>query len=292
MHDPTNPAEEEPITEWEELVEVGQYPTLQKAQEHGLVILAMREPCWVAEEPSGAGYSLHAVPEAVPSITRELDAYANEQQLPKAATHLQAGVLRHPTGWEVYGLWAFCLIGVFLLQNADPTLADRAASSSTGLIGHREWWRPFTALFLHGDLPHLVGNLLSGLFFGTLVAKSIGPWRGWALILACGTLGNSGVFRFPRGINCRVWSPGHSNRHRICDDAEIQNRPAMGQGHRAIGGGHHSVRLAGWRSGRWEYRCLRPRVRLWIRTHRRPRGCQTQHGHCGCIDCRKREGGT
>ena len=191
MHDPTKPTEEIPDTEWEELVEVGRYPTLPQAQEHGLVILAMREPCWVAEEPSGSGYSLHAVPEAVPSITRELDAYAHEQQLPKTATHLQAGVLRHPAGWEVYGLWAICLIGVFLLQNADPTLADRAASSSTGLIGNREWWRPFTALFLHGDLPHLVGNLLSGLFFGTLVAKSIGPWRGWALILACGTLGNS-----------------------------------------------------------------------------------------------------
>ena len=39
-------------------------------------------------------------------------------------------------------------------------------------------------------MPHLIGNLLSGLFFGTLVARSVGPWRGWALILACGTIGN------------------------------------------------------------------------------------------------------
>jgi membrane associated rhomboid family serine protease len=80
---------------------------------------------------------------------------------------------------------------MFLLQNADPTLVDRAASSSRGLIGDHEWWRPFTALFLHGDFPHLAGNLLSGLFFGTLVARSIGPWLGWALILACGVIGNS-----------------------------------------------------------------------------------------------------
>ena len=33
--------------------------------------------------------------------------------------------------------------------------------------------------------------LLSGLFFGTLVSRSIGPWRGWALILVCGTIGNT-----------------------------------------------------------------------------------------------------
>ena len=43
---------------------------------------------------------------------------------------------------------------------------------------------------MHADPPHLIGNLLSGLFFGTLVARMIGPWRGWALILACGVLGN------------------------------------------------------------------------------------------------------
>jgi rhomboid protease GluP len=191
MHDPSTPSDEEPDSEWDHLVEVGQYPTLQQAQEHGLVILAMREPCWVAEVPSGNGFSLHAVPEAVPGITRELHAYLHEQQSPRIAPDVEPSVFRHPAGWEVYAVWAVCLIGMFLLQNADPSLVDRAASSSTGLIGNHEWWRPFTALFLHGDLPHLVGNLLSGLFFGTLVAKMVGPWRGWAMILACGTLGNS-----------------------------------------------------------------------------------------------------
>jgi membrane associated rhomboid family serine protease len=67
---------------------------------------------------------------------------------------------------------------------------DIAASSSKGLLERHEWWRPFTALFLHADVPHLLGNLLSGMFFGTMVARTIGPWRGWALILACGTAGN------------------------------------------------------------------------------------------------------
>jgi membrane associated rhomboid family serine protease len=183
--------DEHTSTQWEELVEVGKYPTLDQAHEHGLVILAMREPCWVAEkEPSGE-YSLHAVPEAAPVISRELNAYDSEQQKPAPPPFADREIFRYPAGWEVYGIWLISLIGMFLLQNADPTLVDRAASSSRGLIGNHEWWRPFTALFLHGDVPHLAGNLLSGLFFGTLVARSIGPWRGWALILACGTIGNS-----------------------------------------------------------------------------------------------------
>ena len=82
------------------------------------------------------------------------------------------------------------LMAVFYWQNQDPSLARRAASSSIGLFGQGEWWRPFTALFLHADLGHLVGNLLSGLVFATLVSRLTGPLLGWAMILACGTVGN------------------------------------------------------------------------------------------------------
>ena len=43
---------------------------------------------------------------------------------------------------------------------------------------------------MHADAPHLVGNIVSGGIFGTLLARLIRPWRAWVLILACGTLGN------------------------------------------------------------------------------------------------------
>lgn len=188
---PMSDTDENASTQWEELVEVGKYPTLAQAHEHGLVILAMREACWVAEaEPSGE-FTLHAEPESAPEITRELTAYESEQQTPAPLPGLDTEIFHYKPGWGAYGLWSFSLIAIFLLQMANPSLVGLAASSSTGLIGHHEWWRPFTALFFHADVPHLVGNLLSGLFFGTLVARSIGPWRGWALILACGTIGNS-----------------------------------------------------------------------------------------------------
>ncbi|MEN9975239.1 MAG: hypothetical protein RLZZ282_1245, partial [Verrucomicrobiota bacterium] len=78
-----------------------------------------------------------------------------------------------------------------LWQSEHPAFVAWGASSSTGFIGAHQWWRPFTALFLHADFGHLIGNLLSGLLFGTLVARSIGPLRAWGLILVCGTLGNA-----------------------------------------------------------------------------------------------------
>jgi membrane associated rhomboid family serine protease len=174
----------------ENLAEVGKYPTLEEAHEHGLVILAMREPCLIAETETPGLYSLQAEPAAAPQIASELHAYESEKEIPRPALP-ERELFRFSAGWEVYGIWMLALIGCFLWQQGHPSFADRAASSSIGLIGHGEWWRPFTALFLHADIPHLIGNLLSSLFFGTLVARSIGPWRGWALILGCGTLGNA-----------------------------------------------------------------------------------------------------
>lgn len=174
----------------EELAEIGKYPTLDEAHEHGLVILAMREPCLIAETDIPGQYSLQAEPAAARQIAGELQAYESEKEAPHPSPP-EYGVFRFSAGWQVYGIWMLTLVTVFFWQHADPGLAGRAASSSVGLIAGGEWWRPFTALFLHADFPHLIGNLLSGLFFGTLVARSIGPWRGWGLILACGTAGNA-----------------------------------------------------------------------------------------------------
>lgn len=173
-----------------DLTEVGQYPTLEQAHEHGLVILAMREPCLIEETGIPGQYSLQAEPAAAPLIASELHAYESEKETSRSAPP-EPELFLHRAGWDVYGIWALAVIGAFLWQQSAPSVVERAASSSIGLISHGEWWRPFTALFLHADGPHLLGNLLSGLVFGTLVARSIGAWRGWALVLACGTLGNA-----------------------------------------------------------------------------------------------------
>ncbi len=183
--------DEHTSTEWENLVEIGNYPTLAEAHEHGLVILAMRQPCWVANAEDSGGYTLHAEAGAAPAISRELIEYDEEQANPPPSPGTDSEVFHFPAGWGVYGIWALVLILTYLSQGTTPWLMDHGSSSSIELIGNHEWWRPFTALFLHADPPHLIGNLLSGMLFGTLVSRSIGPLRGWALILACGTVGNA-----------------------------------------------------------------------------------------------------
>lgn len=47
-----------------------------------------------------------------------------------------------------------------------------------------------TALFLHADWAHLIGNLLFLLIFGASAERAMGPWRFLALFLAGGAVAN------------------------------------------------------------------------------------------------------
>jgi membrane associated rhomboid family serine protease len=53
-----------------------------------------------------------------------------------------------------------------------------------------EWWRALTALTLHVDQEHLLGNLLFGAVAGIAVSRLLGPGVAWAAILAAAALAN------------------------------------------------------------------------------------------------------
>lgn len=57
-------------------------------------------------------------------------------------------------------------------------------------IADGEWWRAITALSLHADLQHLLGNIVFGSVFGVILAQSIGVGPAWLTVLASGALGN------------------------------------------------------------------------------------------------------
>ena len=53
-----------------------------------------------------------------------------------------------------------------------------------------EWWRAVTALTLHLDQEHLLGNLLFGVLAGMAAARLLGDGVAWASILAAAALAN------------------------------------------------------------------------------------------------------
>jgi membrane associated rhomboid family serine protease len=63
-------------------------------------------------------------------------------------------------------------------------------NADAGAILDGQWWRAVTALTLHADGLHLLGNLLIGGFFIDRLNREVGIGRGWALVLLSGTLGN------------------------------------------------------------------------------------------------------
>ena len=52
------------------------------------------------------------------------------------------------------------------------------------LVRAGEWWRSITALTMHSDLRHLVGNLVFGAFFGFFAGRLLGSGVAWATIIA------------------------------------------------------------------------------------------------------------
>lgn len=72
--------------------------------------------------------------------------------------------------------------------DGDPLFEAGALDAARVCAG--EWWRAVTALWLHADAVHLLGNAAAALVFGTALTQLVGAGPAWALVLLSGTLGN------------------------------------------------------------------------------------------------------
>ena len=77
-----------------------------------------------------------------------------------------------------------------------------AGSAKANLMLGGEWWRAVTALSLHADGAHVLGNALVGGAFLFLATRRLGPGLAWSLTLAAGALGNL--------VNAWVMGPTHN----------------------------------------------------------------------------------
>lgn len=163
---------------------VGRWSSLAEADERALVVLAMNRDCRVRAEPEG--YVLEVETDDAGPIERELALYEEEASQPQPLPE----AVGHSPGLEVAMLWVLALGFVFYRQMVDPGITDRFMNSTVDVLQQGEWWRPLTALFLHADAEHLMGNIMIGGFFCLMVATAFGRWKGWGLILFSGYLGN------------------------------------------------------------------------------------------------------
>jgi membrane associated rhomboid family serine protease len=97
-----------------------------------------------------------------------------------------------PFPWNAAALLALALLGFFAETGPREGGSDwfaRGAAEAARIRGG-EWWRATTALTLHADAGHLLGNLLAGTLFGGTLAQRFGGGIALALLVAAGTFGN------------------------------------------------------------------------------------------------------
>ncbi len=185
VSDVSSEAANEPLPEG--LAEVGVYPTHGEGLEHGLVVLAMGEPCWLV--PTGGGHGLFVEAGIAEAVVEQLAQFDRESAHwpPKPAAVKRTAPTPAPVSPLV---WALAVCGVFWAQDRRPALTEGWAMDAGAVFDGGEGWRTFTALFLHADLGHLVSNLASGIFVFSVVVSMWGEVRGWLLLAVAATGGN------------------------------------------------------------------------------------------------------
>jgi rhomboid protease GluP len=179
-----------------EIAEAGLYPTEPDGFAHGLVVLAMGRSFWLV--PADSSFRLLVEAPVLPAVREQLAKYDRESAgwPPRA---LDEGPAAPPDVLPAVG-WALVVLAVFIGQVEAPGKFEASgALDGQALFDHGEWWRPFTALFLHADGAHVLSNVLFGLFAFTAVSTTLGRLRGWTLLLLASVLGNcvSAAVHFP-----------------------------------------------------------------------------------------------
>jgi|YelNatPaOPRAMG01_1025707.scaffolds.fasta_scaffold05520_9 membrane associated rhomboid family serine protease len=100
--------------------------------------------------------------------------------------------------WRSLG-WFMWLIALFALCEGPLPQLRAAGLMDNRLVDQGQWWRLFTAVTLHGNLPHLASNVSIGILLLGLAMGSLGS--GWGLLGAflAGGLGNLTGWLFHHG---------------------------------------------------------------------------------------------
>jgi len=170
-----------------ELTDILFRPSRAECNELALVLAAQAIPS--AVRWNGSAWVLSVPAKAINLARLELAAYSAESRS-RASSHPAIAAVGRP--WP--GIAIYCAVLVLMALMA-PALVFGVDWLVIGRMdGGRmlagEWWRPVTALMLHADAAHLLGNLLFGGLFAFSVSRYLGGGFGWLVIVLSGTMGN------------------------------------------------------------------------------------------------------
>ena len=124
-----------------------------------------------------------------------------------------------------------------------------------------EYWRPITALFLHGNFLHIYFNASALMTIGYLIEKLYGRWHLWPLFVVTGITGWMGTWLWRMGATLPILPPTDPLATQLLDQSQaVHSIGASG----AIFGLLGVVLAFTWRHGGPDTVPLRDVVNRWI----------------------------
>ncbi len=167
-----------------------------KQLEHARALTSPRLRLW--SEAIGQYLRQAEAGEMPGTFAAQTESYGHSRELLRRAEQQSAGwrALMHLGKPERVTL-ALLLVLVAVFATGSLLLSERGqermflwAANAPDVVMHGQWWRLFTALFLHANLLHLAMNGLALWMFGSAVEKTMGRWRFLLIFLVSGLIGN------------------------------------------------------------------------------------------------------
>lgn len=163
-------------------------PSRQRADEWAVVLAAADIPYRVRRRLDGWALLVDAVD--ADTALEALDAYDRENS-PAGAE--RPDVPASPPFTIVGLVVALLVVGFFAVSGPPGEGSEwfQRGSADAQRMVDGEWWRAVTALTLHADGVHLLGNAVGIAVLVTAVCQQLGPGIGLALVLLAGAGGNA-----------------------------------------------------------------------------------------------------
>jgi len=135
------------------------------------------------------GYRIVVPPDHENLAARELEKYENENR----AWPLRLEVTPwYPNAQST--LWTMLILSAIFSISFSENWRERLIAIGSGdvdsILRDGQWWRLVTALTLHTDPPHLLGNMMIGGLLMVWLCSLLGTGLGWGITLLSGILGN------------------------------------------------------------------------------------------------------
>jgi membrane associated rhomboid family serine protease len=157
-----------------------------EAMDWSLVLISQGIESTIVPPAEGSGWHLVVPSQDIRAASHAIQLYRAENR----AWRLRREIFEPGLLFDWLSLVWVALVCSFYFLNAFRPDLKTAGEVDTAAVSYGQWWRLFTAIWLHADLAHLASNAVFGVVLLGLAMGRYGPGVGVLLAYLAGVLGN------------------------------------------------------------------------------------------------------